>query len=568
MCRGTEFPAWEARCIEHLLALDGVEPALLIVDDDPPPAVSTKSRIRRLLSGKGVLWRIYQRAFLNRRSLATRSVNLSSVLSNVPVIRCRAERTGRYRQCFKPEDITHIRSCQLDFILRFSFNILGGDILSAARHGIWSFHHGDPDKYRGTPPGFWEIYNRDLVTGAVLQRLTERLDAGVMLYRGYFNTLAYSYPQSRDQAYLGGADWPARICKDIQNGKAAYLDAEPSPTAAAVYRDPTNAQMLRFMVRWAAGWLRNQAVSLFRHQDWAVGVIDAPIHEAAGLAATGATKPPSVRWLPKPAGRFLADPFGISRYEDREGGLTILAEDFDWSEGRGCIVSIASPDGQTFEVPRRVIELPCHMSYPFLFEHEGSIYCVPETHQACEVALYRANSSLREWSKIATLIRGFPAVDPTIFHHGGHWWLFCTNEDLGANTKLFAWHAVELAGPWIPHAGNPLKTDVRSSRPAGTPFVHAGQLYRPSQDCSTGYGAAVVLNRVDRLDPQEFSEELVSVLRPDPAGPYPDGLHTLAMAGDRTVIDGSRRLFVREAFQEAVTQKLRRILKKPAAHEL
>jgi len=42
--------------------------------------------------------------------------------------------------------------------------------------GVWSWHHGDEDKYRGGPPAFWEIVNADPVTGALLQRLTERLD--------------------------------------------------------------------------------------------------------------------------------------------------------------------------------------------------------------------------------------------------------------------------------------------------------------------------------------------------------------------------------------------------------
>ncbi len=47
-----------------------------------------------------------------------------------------------------------------------------------------------------------------------------------------------------------------------------------------------------------------------------------------------------------------------------------------------------------------------------------------------------------------------------------------------------------LEGPWEPHRRNPVKCDVRGSRPAGTPFVHGGELYRPAQDGSKRYGKA------------------------------------------------------------------------------
>jgi hypothetical protein len=85
-----------------------------------------------------------------------------------------------------------------------------------------------------------------------------------------------------------------------------------------------------------------------------------------------------------------------------------------------------------------------------------------------------------------------------------------------------------------------VKTDVRSARPAGTPWVDDGTLYRPSQYCAGGYGKKVVVNRIQTLTPTEFAERRVGELAPDPEGPYPDGLHTLSGNGDVTVIDGNR----------------------------
>lgn len=243
-----------------------------------------------------------------------------------------------------------------------------------------------------------------------------------------------------------------------------------------------------------------------------------------------------MNWLPAPGrDRFRADPFGISM----DGHLVIFCEDFDYSICRGRIVSIEVVDGVASR-SRRALEFPGHASYPYVFEHQGEVYCIPETGATREVCLYRAESLPDRWAKVATLIRGVRAVDSTVFKHADRWWLACTDRDRGVDSWLLIWHAMELLGPWAPHLANPVKIDIRSSRPAGTPFVHEGQLYRPAQDCSRTYGSQIVINRVTRLTPSEFAEETASIVRPDPSGPYPDGLHTISAVGDLTLIDGLR----------------------------
>jgi integrase len=65
--------------------------------------------------------------------------------------------------------------------------------------------------------------------------------------------------------------------------------------------------------------------------------------------------------------------------------------------------------------------------------------------------------------------------DATILKHENHWWLVATRGvPPSSQSALCVWWAKDLAGPWCPHPMNPVKTDPRSSRLAGTPFVHAG----------------------------------------------------------------------------------------------
>ena len=559
MCNGYTFPAWEATCIRNLMAVDGVAPALLLIDDrPPPPRPGLRERLPDLFNPKTLLWRLYQRLMLNRRSRSTRPVDLSAELADVPVLRCRPNQSGKFVQRFRPEEVEAIRHHQLDLILRFAFNILRGEVLDSARFGVWSFHHGDPDRYRGTPPGFWEIYHRNPVTGTVLQRLTERLDAGVMLHKGYFKTDPASYARSRDNIFFGASDWPARLCRQIQAGQGGSLETRPSSTSAPIYRTPNSLQMLGFL--WTSGraWIADQWRALFRVQQWSVGIIDAPIEQVAGLANpdTSETLIRSARWLPEPEGRFLADPLAVAD----EGGLTILVEDYDWKTERGHIAAIRVNGDGTVDSPKPAIRLTTHLSYPYLLQSDGELFCVPESSQSGEVALYRASEGLQSWTKAATLVDGVPIIDPTVFEHGGRWWLFGTRADAGDNWKLFAWHADSLIGPWQPHSANPIKTDISSSRPAGPPFIYEGQLYRPAQDCSTAYGAAVVVNRVTTLSPNQFEEVAVSRIVPDAWGKYPTGLHTISGAGGRTVIDGSRAAFMSGVSGRALRRKFGRLL--------
>jgi len=254
MCTRTRFPAWQARAITTLLALDGVTAELLIVDAEATrasPAATFEQlahRLRRFALTRGRLWKLYERVVI-RRSVAERPIDLSEELSAVPVITCAAVRRGKYSQYFSNADVDAIRSFELDFILRFAFEIIRGDILTAARYGVWSFHHGDETKYRGSPAGFWEIVHHDPVTGSVLQRLTERLDAGIILRRGSFKTVPHSWIANRDQVRLGSADWPACVCNEIRSGAAGtYIDAEPSATAAPILRRPRARELARYVV--------------------------------------------------------------------------------------------------------------------------------------------------------------------------------------------------------------------------------------------------------------------------------------------------------------------------------
>jgi len=424
MCKGTTFEEWQARCIEHLLRIGNARAVLLIVDD---AVASYSSQTMKKTSSRGLMFDAYERFFL--RSHAARSVNIAQLLSEATILRCRTVRVGRYSEYFTEADVQTIRKFNLDFIIRFAFGIIRGEILRAARYGVWSFQHDDEEKYRGTPPGFWEIYNDD-VTGSILQRLTDRLDAGVVLKKGFLKTIGHSYSRNRDSISYESARWPAQVCVDIRNGSAAYLNDVPSRTNAPIKGSPSNVQFIIFSLKVS----RNAAIRicrfLFRHEKWNIGIVASPI-----TAFLNPGMKPQIHWLPRTSNGFLADPFGIFK-DDK---LTILCEDFDYRTSKGIISSVESAQ-TTRPLIRPAIVLPVHMSYPYLIVFEGEIYCIPETADAREVALFKAVGFPNRWVRVAVLISDFAGVDCTLFRHIGLWWLFCVNRDRGDHA-LYVWHA-------------------------------------------------------------------------------------------------------------------------------
>lgn len=545
MCLGRTFPAWQAETIRSVLEIPGVSIDLLIIQERAPAAVGKLARI--LGEPKHLLWNVYNKGIVQRRSVASRPVDLTNELAATAEIRCTPIKVGKYGERLADEDVDAIRERDLDMLLRFGFGILKGAVLDSARHGIWSFHHGDEREYRGQPPAFWEMADGAPVVGAILQRITERLDAGVVLHRGRFGIVDHSYRRTRDELFLAATDFPSIAIRRILNGDTSIVAAAPSETDSPVRRTPGNGTMLGFLFAMARSFLKAQWKGMARASKWTIGVARVPITSMIDHEL------PPIDWIAEQgSNRYFADPFP----DPTGASAVVLVEDYDHTTHRGVISSI-DIDGN--RQARVVLDAGVHASYPYLFEDGGVIYCVPETYQARQVRIYRSKTFPDGWELAGTILDGVPALDPTITRHDGRWWLFCTLAGAHSNTKLYAFHSETILSGWQPHSLNPIKSDITSSRPGGRPFRHEGHLYRPAQDSSLSYGGAIAINRVDELTPTSFRETTVKRIQPPVTGPYRAGIHTASGHGDLTVIDGRRDVFLFSAFRRELTARVKRI---------
>jgi hypothetical protein len=241
-----------------------------------------------------------------------------------------------------------------------------------------------------------------------------------------------------------------------------------------------------------------------------------------------------IHWYsPEVGERYFADPFPWP------GTGMILCEDMPRAGGTGRIVSVAPVSDRLSAPLVPVLDDGRHHSYPCTLPVGDAIYCVPEAPQRGGTQIYRLLSD-GCLTPVAAVAPQAKLADPTLFRYQDKWWIACTDLDIGLHDNLCLLHAPAPEGPWRAHRKWPVKIDIRGSRPAGTVFLHNGRLVRPAQDCAGSYGAGIALHEVTSLTETDFAETLIGVLRPDPDGPFPDGLHTLTHDGERFWVDGKR----------------------------
>ncbi len=158
-------------------------------------------------------------------------------------------------------------------------------------------------------------------------------------------------------------------------------------------------------------------------------------------------------------------------------------------------------------------------AYPFVVEEGAARYLVSGNR------LYRADEFPRRWTFVRELVEHERLSRTTLHRAADRWWLFATGR---FDDELLLYHAPRLAGPWTPHARNPVKSDARAARPAGRLYWRSGALYRPAELCVPREGAGVALHRVLRLTPHDYAERHVETI---------PGVRCINNAGELTAVD-------------------------------
>jgi hypothetical protein len=515
---GLVQPRWVHGLIERIQATSVAQIELLVLAPPPPRA---SDRLARHLLYRAYTWaddRLFQSA---DDSLQPASVE--QLVASVPRLRVGPGQA----------ELAQVARSRLDVLLDLAGHVRAEASSGVARFGIWTLHHGRDLSTAGGPPGFWEVFEQDAATGSLLVVTDGTPPVPRVVYRSYAPTDQRSVRRSTSNYYPKTADFIVRKLIQLHDegpaaiGETVASDGPPPPRRYA--RPPDNREMLGLLRRLALRYLGEKGARLSSVDQWFV---------AYSAEAQHATARPGLRaftYLLPPRDRYWADPFPVYH----AGHTYIFLEEFLLDRGRAHIsVSRVDSDGRC-EVPVPVLERPYHLSYPFVFEWQGSHYMLPESCKNRAVELYRASRFPFEWQLDRVLVEGLSAADATLAHIDDRWWLFANIGVPGSDNsdELHLFHATSPLGPWRPHRRNPVKSDARSARPAGRIVQWQGAYLRPAQDCAGRYGRAVILNRIMTLDPDEYLEQEVGRIEPA----YTGGVfatHTLNMSGSFVCLDG------------------------------
>jgi hypothetical protein len=442
--------------------------------------------------------------------------DMRQYVDGADTLRLTPQRNG-FVDRFLPRQVAAIRELNLDVLIRFGFGILRGEILQAARYGVWSYHHGDNTYYRGSPPQFWEMYEESAVSGAMLQVLNESLDNGLVLAK--VHTAMSSSPSlmvNRVVPYLTAEPMVIQKLKQLHElgweaVRASAVPEEPYRGRRRLYRAPNNFEMLQFVARQMRRRVRRSVVRLKGRGagscQWRIGV-RVRMHDRAWEGAWDRW-----HWVKAPPGHYYADPI----LWEHAGRTYVFAEDYVDADKRGVIaVSELAANGSVGPFVR-ILEAPYHLSFPHLFSREDAIFMLPEGRAGGRVEIFRSIDFPFKWQSEKVLLT-VPGSDSVLFKHSDEREYLFTSiaHRAEAQAGLCLFHSDSLWGKWSLHPASPLSVDVRVSRNAG-PILLDPQLgpLRVSQDDSVFYGRQMHFRRITTLNPTSYSELQVGTRSPD-----------------------------------------------------
>ncbi len=425
LCNSLQLKKWQVEVIKQINDLNYCELCLVIVNVNKEKTPGFYNKILHY-PYTNFLFRIYKRFFLKLK--AEEYIDLSEELKKLPQINCKTFKRGIYSEYFYKEDIEQIKEYKLDFILRFGFNIIKGEILESASYGVWSYHHGNPLNYRGGPPAFWEIFKNDNITGVVLQKLTDKLDSGVILKTAYFKTIKHSFSANLDNILINASYMVKAVCIDLYYEAASYFEDKPLQTNAPIYKYPSNIKTFIFLLKLAVNKIKFHFNDLFIAEQWTAGIIKEKIEKVLY------TNKNEINWIEnKNRYTYRADVFLCNN----KGQTLLVYEKYNYKLQKGNISGLYLNNDLSEGEEITLLEAKTHFAYPYTFQHNDKVYCIPESAGLNKINLYQIDFNTGKMLFIKTLLDNIDAVDSTLFNYKNYWWLFFTRKSQDTNTKLY-----------------------------------------------------------------------------------------------------------------------------------
>jgi hypothetical protein len=409
----------------------------------------------------------------------------------------------------------------LDLIIKFGMNLLKDPQEIPSKFGVLSFHHGDPSEFRGRPSGFYELFGDANHVGAVVQQLSNNLDAGLIRSFGKYRITAHSYRQTLESLFANSASLLRLAIFNCVNSVTIELS-----TAGKNHRLPSNKTVVQFVSLLTRRKIKRFIFGLFGRREWKIA-------ETSPLSFEK-LKPMQVIDLfnpisPSQKTSFIADPFILP-----SGDLIFEAAQKNSELGQLMTLS----DGRMSLIDVSLIGKHKHLSFPFVTQTGEKCFIMPEMAKiGAQLLCELQNNNIIKTHRMLGLDNE-RLIDPILLHRNETWWLFAGKQS-NEFDHLFAWSSSDLFGPYKQHPMNPVVIDPSRARNAGGFINFGAELYRLGQNNCQEYGDGITVCRVLQLDDDGYKEQPITRLALNEL----HGPHTFSTNGQKAYVDYYKTVF-------------------------
>jgi hypothetical protein len=395
---------------------------------------------------------------------------------------------------FNEDDVIKLKKKKLDIILRLGSGIIRGEILNVSKNGIISLHHGDPASYRGGPPGFWELLNKEPNIYFMIQKLTDELDNGQIIHRGSIQTKNYFLLNQillKEKSIFFIKKAIKTILKIEKNN--LIKNCKNYIYLKKFYTFPEMKYLLKYIFQVYISHFFKKFIKykvnyeiFYQNKNW------------NKLSINNSKKLNSAS--------IVADPF----FFKRNNVNYLFAEEIDNNNFGRIVVFDLNKNEKIGNLNFNEKE-KFHKSFPYIFEENKKIYMVPECHKVKQIRLYESILFPLEWKLSEILIDNVEAVDSFLFKKNRKFWLL-TNicsaglKDFSSELHIFSSKKL-IKGKWTKHKNNPVINDGVIGRSGGVIFDKQ-KIYRISQTHNfLNYGDSLRINLIKKINDNEYIEE-------------------------------------------------------------
>ncbi len=499
---------WELRIIENIKNDPDLELTLLIKDGRVKNHHKTpKKSFTNFLFNKQVL---FEKKRYLKNIQTTNKADIFRYLDTIPTIEVKPKRDGDV-DIFSIDDSQKTKGYNLDVILKHGFNIISGEILNIAKHGIWLLAYGK-NLQNADPPGFLEVLNKEPVVEVSLRQLCSEIweGKGKVIDKAYFNRHIFSYVLTNNLVLESSVTFLFKNINKLKNKEnilsETIVNLKPFKTS------PSSKNTVKYIYNFIKIFITGRFEGFFansgkRKDNWLL------FFGSGNFMDSDLSK---LKPIIVPDDEFWADPF-LFKHKSQ---LYVFFEKYSYKTKKGIISCGLIKDNELIDIVD-VLDLDYHLSYPFIFKEDGEIFMMPETSENKRLEIYKCISFPNQWELYATAFNGERVFDAFFYNDKQKQkWLYINKKatsvsDNASELYIYKVDSVKL-NKLESHKQNPVIIDARVARNGGAIFNYKNKIYRPSQSNTDGiYGKALNINQIEKLTLNEYLEKTIRRVEPN-----------------------------------------------------